>query len=101
MEKRKQGYNRPFFTYILLIICTGSLLTSIALNGWSIEPISTNPMIGPSADTLVRMGAKETYLIVHQNEIWRVLSPMILHAGLIHYFLNMLALWFIGSAGRK
>jgi len=98
VEKRKQGYNRPFFTYILLIICTGSLLTSIALNGWSIEPISTNPMIGPSADTLVRMGAKETYLIVHQNEIWRVLSPMILHAGLIHYFLNMLALWFIGSA---
>jgi len=55
-------------------------------------------MIGPSAETLVRMGAKETFLIVNENEAWRLVSPMILHAGLIHYFLNMLALWFIGSA---
>jgi membrane associated rhomboid family serine protease len=49
------------------------LIASIGVNGWKVEPVSINPMIGPSAETLV-------------------------HAGLIHYFLNMLALWFIGSA---
>jgi len=37
-------------------------------------------------------------LIVNKNEWWRLISPMVLHAGIIHYFVNMLALWFIGSA---
>lgn len=68
------------------------------MNGWEVEPFSVNPMIGPSADTLVTMGAKSSILIVQGNEVWRLLSAMVLHAGLVHYFLNMLALWFIGKA---
>jgi membrane associated rhomboid family serine protease len=55
-------------------------------------------MIGPSAETLIKMGAKQTSLIVNQGEWYRLFSPMVLHAGLIHYFLNMMALWFIGKA---
>ncbi|KAL7517394.1 hypothetical protein ACHAWX_002319 [Stephanocyclus meneghinianus] len=55
-------------------------------------------MIGPSAETLIRMGAKQTSLIVNRGEWYRLFSPMVLHAGLIHYFLNMTALWFIGKA---
>lgn len=74
------------------------MFTSIYLNDWSFEPISVNPMIGPSAETLLRLGAKDSYLIVTQQEIWRLASPMVLHAGLIHYVLNMLALWFVGKA---
>lgn len=54
-------------------------------------------MIGPSADTLLRLGAKDTYLIVIEAEIFRLVSPMVLHAGLIHFFLNMFALWFVGK----
>ncbi|EED94376.1 predicted protein, partial [Thalassiosira pseudonana CCMP1335] len=68
------------------------------LNGWKVEPLSVNPMIGPSAETLIKMGAKQTSLIVNQGEWYRLFSPMVLHAGLIHYFLNMMALWFIGKA---
>ena len=55
-------------------------------------------MIGPSADTLIRMGAKQTSLIVNGGEWYRLFTPMVLHAGIVHYLLNMLALWFIGSA---
>jgi membrane associated rhomboid family serine protease len=55
-------------------------------------------MIGPSAQTLIRMGAKDSFLIVHANEAWRLLSSIMLHAGLVHYFINMLALYFVGSA---
>ena len=95
---KNQGFNRPLFTYFILFICTGVLIASIGVNGWKVEPVSINPMIGPSAETLVQLGAKETFLIVNENEAWRLVSPMVLHAGLIHYFLNMLALWFIGSA---
>ena len=68
------------------------------MSGWHIEPLSVNPMIGPSSETLIKLGAKYTVLIVDYGEWYRLFSPMVLHAGLIHYFLNMTALWFIGQA---
>jgi len=97
-QTRDKGFNRPFFTYILLVVCTAVLIASYGLNGWKVEPLNINPMVGPSAETLIRMGAKQTSLIVNQGEWYRLFSPMVLHAGLIHYFLNMTALWFIGKA---
>lgn len=95
---KKGGSNRPFFTYLLLLVCTLVMIVSIAMNGWSFAPLDQNPMIGPSAATLLRMGAKDSYLIVNNNEAWRLLSSTVLHAGLVHYFINMLALWFVGAA---
>jgi membrane associated rhomboid family serine protease len=95
---RKQGINRPFFTFFLLIVCTILLVASIALNGWKVEPLDVNPMIGPSAATLIRMGAKDSDLIVNYGESWRLFTSIFLHAGLVHFFINMLALWFVGSA---
>jgi len=95
---KKKGVNRPFFTYLLLAICTLVMIASIAMNGWSFEPLDENPMIGPSAETLLKMGAKDSYLIVYEDDVWRLLSAAILHAGLVHYFINMLALWFVGAA---
>jgi membrane associated rhomboid family serine protease len=55
-------------------------------------------MIGPSAETLIIVGAKQTSLIVQEKEWWRLVTPMVLHAGIIHFVLNMLAMWFIGYA---
>jgi membrane associated rhomboid family serine protease len=68
------------------------------MNGWTVEPLDTNPMIGPSAETLIQMGAKDSYLIVLENQAWRLISSAVLHAGLVHYFVNCLALWFVGTA---
>lgn len=95
---KKKGANRPFFTYFLLFTCTIAMIVSIALNGWEVEQLDINPMIGPSAETLILMGAKDSYLIVYENEVWRVLSSAILHAGFVHYVINCLALWFVGKA---
>lgn len=97
-ESKKKGINRRFFTLFLLFTCTIFFIVSIALNGWNVEPLKVNPMIGPSAQTLLQMGAKDSYLIVHGGEAWRLGSSILLHAGLVHYFINMLALWFVGSA---
>mmetsp|Transcript_9770 Transcript_9770/g.10859 ORF Transcript_9770/g.10859 Transcript_9770/m.10859 type:complete len:491 (+) Transcript_9770:51-1523(+) len=95
---KKRGVNRPFFTYFLLCACTINIIISIAVNGWIVEPLSVNPMIGPSKETLILMGAKYSDLIVNYNEAWRLVTSIILHAGLVHYFINMLALWFVGTA---
>jgi membrane associated rhomboid family serine protease len=97
-QKHSKGWNEPRFTYILILVCTGMLIASFAVNGWMMEPITINPMIGPSANTLIKLGAKQTSLIVNQGEWYRLFSPMFLHAGIIHYILNMIALWFIGKA---
>lgn len=98
VDERSTGRNRPFFTIVSLCICAGFLMASIAANGWTLEPFSVNPMLGPSAETLVSMGAKDSLLIVQKGEVWRIISAMVLHAGLIHFVLNMLALWFVGKA---
>jgi len=95
---KNTGFNQPFFTYFVMLVCTACLIWSIRVNNWKVEPLSVNPMIGPSAETLIKVGAKQTSLIVQENEWWRLLSPMVLHAGIIHFVLNMVALWFIGYA---
>jgi membrane associated rhomboid family serine protease len=100
-EHKKGAKNRPFFTYFLMMFCTIMMIASIGVNGWKFESISVNPMIGPSADTLLKMGAKQTSLIVNGGQWFRLFSPIVLHAGLIHFFLNMFALWFIGGAVEK
>jgi len=97
-EAKNKGFNQPFFTYILMVICTAMLVISIWQNDWQIEKLSINPMIGPSAETLIKLGAKQTNAIVNEGEGWRLITPMVLHAGAIHYLFNMMALWFIGSA---
>jgi membrane associated rhomboid family serine protease len=97
-QSKDTGLNRPFFTYIFMIVCTVFLIVSIGLNGWKIEQLSDNPMIGPSGETLIRIGAKWAPLMFQDNEWWRLVSPMVLHAGVIHYAVNMLAFWFIGKA---
>merc|ERR1740139_1620521 len=48
-EAKDTGLNRPFFTYGVMLVCTCCLIVSIAMNdGWTVEPLSVNPMIGPS-----------------------------------------------------
>jgi membrane associated rhomboid family serine protease len=74
------------------------MIVTFALNDWKIEPLSVNPLIGPSADVLIEAGARETSLIVNEGQWFRLISPLVLHAGVIHFVINMLALWFIGAA---
>lgn len=86
-ESKKTGSNRPYFTYFLLVVCTIVMFASIAVNDWSVEPIDENPLIGPSAETLILMGAKESYLIVEQREGWRLITSSFLHVSFVHIVL--------------
>ena len=94
---RKQTI-RPLFTYFLIFLCSLMMIVVFALNDWKMEPLNVNPLFGPSAEALVHAGARDTNLIVEDKEWFRIFTPLALHAGLVHFFVNMAALWFIGRA---
>mmetsp|Transcript_19916 Transcript_19916/g.43268 ORF Transcript_19916/g.43268 Transcript_19916/m.43268 type:complete len:474 (+) Transcript_19916:641-2062(+) len=51
--------------------------------------MKVNPMFGPSSGTLLALGAVAGDRIAKENEGWRLLSGMWLHAGLVHCAINM------------
>ena len=98
-KSRDKGlHNRPWFTYGILALCSIMMFVTFGVNGWKFEPLNVNPLIGPSSETLIKCGARDTNLIVNEGQWYRLFTPMVLHAGLVHFFVNMLALYFIGGA---
>jgi membrane associated rhomboid family serine protease len=69
---------------------------SIYFNG-GIESFTVNPMIGPSAVTLDKMGANNAARIRYNDEWWRFITPIFLHAGLVHLGFNVYVQYQIGT----
>lgn len=86
----------PYFSAFFLALNIAMFIASIGVNGWTIEELQTNPLFGPSVQTLLDLGAKDTELIQEQQEYWRLFTPMILHVGVVHLVANMLGLVMIG-----
>jgi rhomboid protease GluP len=74
---------RPRLTYVLLGINILVWLAMTAAGG------STNTAV------LIRFGAKANTLIAN-GEVWRLLTSMFLHIGLMHLFFNSYALYIFG-----
>jgi rhomboid protease GluP len=51
-------------------------------------------------NTLLDFGVKANGLI-NQGEIWRLVTPIFLHIGPIHLFLNSYAIWIVGPQVEK
>src|SRR5699024_11211379 len=50
-----------------------------------------------SIDNLIRFGAKYNPAMIEDGEWWRIISSMFLHIGFLHLFMNMFAIYYIGS----
>lgn len=50
---------------------------------------------------LIAYGAKLNFLIDIQHQWWRFVTPVFLHAGLLHLLVNMYALWMLGPYVEK
>ncbi len=93
-ERKKQevqelfGNGKPFVTYLLLAVNVALFLLLEWAGG------STN------VETLIEYGAKFNPAIM-EGEWWRLVTSMFLHIGLIHLMMNMLALYYIGTAVER
>jgi rhomboid protease GluP len=74
---------KPFFTYLFLAV---QILVFLLME-----------LRGGSTDTsiLIKFGAKFNPLIL-EGEWWRFFTPMVLHIGILHLFMNSLALFYLG-----
>ena len=81
--KQKYGYCAIGISIIQLFI----IAVMMALCG--VAPLEVNPMVGPYPDSFSYWGGKNAWLITQEFEVWRVASPVFLHAGVIHLFCNV------------
>lgn len=82
------SYGKPIVTYVLLYINIIMFFFLEMYGG------STN------TETLVLFGAKYN-LAIMAGEWWRIVSSMFLHVGFIHLIMNMIALYYLGTAVER
>jgi membrane associated rhomboid family serine protease len=75
--------------FIFLLMWEASGMKSSTL--WSAFP----------EDVLLAFGAKTNYLIHHQHQYWRLVTPIFIHVNLIHVAINMYSLWVLGPWVEK
>ncbi|MBM7552284.1 rhomboid family intramembrane serine protease [Thalassobacillus pellis] len=92
-KKRKEqeglfNYGKPLLTKLLLI-ANILIYFYLEMNGGSTSVVN-----------LIEYGAKYNPAIV-DGEWWRIISSMFLHIGLLHIMMNMLALYYLGTAVER
>ena len=94
-KERRGVLQRPIFTSLTLVICTFTMVWAFYKNDWKIEALGVNPMIGPSTQVLLDMGALEGQPLIEEGKWWLLITPIFLHAGIGHLLLNGCILIFL------
>lgn len=81
--KQEKGYLSYLFSFAQTIILIAMMIQC------KVAPMSINPMVGPYPDALNYWGGKNAYYILQNHEYWRLVSPIMLHAGVFHLICNV------------
>jgi membrane associated rhomboid family serine protease len=76
----------PIFSILVVSMQMLILITQITLCG--VADLDINPMVGPFPDAFSEWGSKNAYLMLKENEWWRLLSSSFLHVGILHLLAN-------------
>ena len=90
--------SRPYiFTIVFLI---ANLFVFMLM--WESSDMSSTVLWGAFPEpVLLAYGAKTNYLIRHNHEWWRFVTPIFIHVNLPHVLINMYSLWVIGPWVEK
>lgn len=62
----------------------------------SFQPLSDNPLFGPSSSALSKMGGISSDTVAGKHQLWRPFSCIWLHAGVVHLIVDLISLLFVG-----
>ncbi|KAL0483840.1 rhomboid-like protease [Acrasis kona] len=93
---RRQDYKRMLLTFIFWITILDIIYFIVEVSLGGVVSREVNPALGPGDATLIKLGAKQAYLIKNKYEIHRLLVPIIMHAGFMHLFMNLFVQFMIG-----
>jgi len=85
---REPTVYRPYFIIIISIVDIIVLAAEIGINK-GIESLSVNPLVGPSEQTLLDLGAKYGPYMKSGGGAWRFFAPIVMHVGIIHLLVNL------------
>jgi membrane associated rhomboid family serine protease len=100
-KARQEGMNKCYFTYTMMLLCAVLMAISFYWNQWKIEPLAVNPLVGPSPDVLLLLGALQMREMVATGTWHRLVTAVFLHGGIIHLVINMIALGLLGRAVER
>ncbi|GAB2236024.1 hypothetical protein Droror1_Dr00027753 [Drosera rotundifolia] len=107
----KRGDNSWVISLIVLVHLVVFVITMFKNNCWesshgdctfrvlgrfSFQPLYENPLLGPSASTLDKMGALREKHLVNESQIWRLFTSPWLHAGALHLIISLASVIFVG-----
>ncbi|WJX32620.1 hypothetical protein P8452_20922 [Trifolium repens] len=67
-----------------------------SLGRLSFQPLSENPLLGPSMSKLDEMGALRKNFLTEHHQTWRLFTFPFLHAGLFHVVINLCSIIYVG-----
>ncbi|MED6191739.1 hypothetical protein PIB30_003081 [Stylosanthes scabra] len=110
--KRRRSGSDTWLVSVFVIIHVGVFIATMLVNDcwtnsngdctlrtlgrFSFQPLSENPLLGPSQSKLEEMGALRRNFVTEYHQTWRLFTSPFLHAGLFHLLLNLSSIIFIG-----
>ena len=94
-EKENRKFEKTFrpkkivFTNLIIVICLAMFGITVLMDGFQ-------ALIDVNALTALKLGANFGPLL-KVGEVWRLITYMFLHAGLIHLLINMYSLFILGT----
>jgi membrane associated rhomboid family serine protease len=86
----------PWFTCLLLVVITAIMVWAFYENDWTMVPLKENPVMGPSKEVLLKMGALDGRIMIKEGKWWMLVTATFLHAGIGHLLMNASMLLVFG-----
>mmetsp|Transcript_25194 Transcript_25194/g.18991 ORF Transcript_25194/g.18991 Transcript_25194/m.18991 type:complete len:265 (-) Transcript_25194:29-823(-) len=87
------------FSFVFFITCFDIFMYILTLC-WTMfssdQTLDSGSFLGPSYEVLINFGAKDDEKCICNYQVWRYLSPMVLHGGFVHIFTNMVSQLILG-----